>query len=165
MKRKERWRTRKRMRRHLSNIGYWHHDTRSHAAQNAQVHPDLWFLCDGCQQPIPGGKRRFAARYMDTKGRMAALLVGTRNSLVAAKGLIPTLTGSNWHKDCKVCENFTCKPQRLWETAVLKSDRQPVQVCICRLCTKCFRIRRHPHAFVRKRVPDSCMPPEDCPNS
>ena len=122
MKRKERWRPRKRMRRHLSKIGYWHHDMRSHAAQNAQVHPDLWFLCDGCQQPIPGGKRRFAARYMDTKGRMAALLVGTRNSLVAAKGLIPTLTGSNWHKDCKVCENFTCKPQRLWETAVLKSE-------------------------------------------
>ena len=28
----------------------------------AQVHPDLWFLCDGCQKPIPGGKRRFATR-------------------------------------------------------------------------------------------------------
>ncbi|CAE7339449.1 Kri1 [Symbiodinium pilosum] len=69
----------------------------AHEEEDEEVHPDLWFLCDGCQQPIPGGKRRF---------------------------------------DCKVCENFT-------------------------LCTKCFRIRRHPHAFVRKRVPDSCMPPED----
>eukprot|EP00439_Symbiodinium_sp_Y106_P006736 s411_g1.t1 len=62
-----------------------------------EVHPDLWFLCDGCQKPIPGGKRRF---------------------------------------DCKVCDNFT-------------------------LCTKCFRVRRHPHSFVRRRVPESCMPPED----
>ena len=29
-----------------------------------QAHPDLWFLCDGCHQPIPGGKRRFAARFL-----------------------------------------------------------------------------------------------------
>eukprot|EP00931_Biecheleriopsis_adriatica_P084188 TRINITY_DN5792_c0_g1_i2.p1 TRINITY_DN5792_c0_g1~~TRINITY_DN5792_c0_g1_i2.p1 ORF type:complete len:737 (+),score=280.64 TRINITY_DN5792_c0_g1_i2:62-2272(+) len=59
--------------------------------------PELWFLCDGCQKPIPGGK---------------------------------------WRYDCTVRENYT-------------------------LCAKCFRIRRHPHKFVRKRVPKSCMPPED----
>ena len=38
--------------------------------------------------------------------------------------------------DCTVCENFT-------------------------LCMKCFRVRRHPHKFVRRRVPESCTPPED----
>ncbi|CAJ1372499.1 unnamed protein product [Effrenium voratum] len=59
--------------------------------------PELWFLCDGCQKPIPGGKRRF---------------------------------------DCAVCENFT-------------------------LCMKCFRVRRHPHKFVRRKVPERCQPPED----
>lgn len=65
--------------------------------EEEEEHPDLWFLCDGCKTPIPGGKRRF---------------------------------------DCTVCENFT-------------------------LCMKCFRIRRHPHKFVRRRVPESCTPPED----
>jgi len=38
--------------------------------------------------------------------------------------------------DCKVCESFT-------------------------LCIKCFRIRKHPHPFIRRRVPDSSMPPEE----
>lgn len=38
--------------------------------------------------------------------------------------------------DCKVCEDFT-------------------------LCIKCFRVRRHPHPFIRRRVPDSSMPPEE----
>ena len=66
-------------------------------AKEEEEHPDLWFLCDGCKMPIPGGKRRF---------------------------------------DCAVCENFT-------------------------LCMKCFRIRRHPHKFIRRRVPESCTPPED----
>ena len=65
--------------------------------QEEEEHPDLWFLCDGCKTPIPGGKRRF---------------------------------------DCTICDNFT-------------------------LCMKCFRVRRHPHKFVRRRVPESCTPPED----
>jgi len=38
--------------------------------------------------------------------------------------------------DCKVCEDFT-------------------------LCIKCFRVRKHPHPFIRRRVPDSSMPPEE----
>ncbi|CAE8735939.1 unnamed protein product [Polarella glacialis] len=38
--------------------------------------------------------------------------------------------------DCSVCENYT-------------------------LCMACFRIRRHPHKFVRKKVPATAMPPEN----
>lgn len=36
--------------------------------------------------------------------------------------------------DCTVCDDFT-------------------------LCSKCFRVRRHPHKFARKRVPEKCQPP------
>ena len=66
-------------------------------AEEEEEHPDLWFLCDGCKTPIPGGKRFFESTVM---------------------------------------ENFT-------------------------LCMKCFRIRRHPGKFIRRRVPESCTPPED----
>eukprot|EP00971_Amphidinium_carterae_P148741 2949152-Amphidinium_carterae.1 len=38
--------------------------------------------------------------------------------------------------DCAVCENYT-------------------------LCIYCFRVRHHPHKFVRRRVPDHCEPPAD----
>jgi len=57
----------------------------------------LWFMCDGCQKPIPGGKKHF---------------------------------------DCSVCENYT-------------------------LCIACFRGRRHPHKFVKRKVPLNCAPPQD----
>lgn len=66
-------------------------------AEEEEEHPDLWFLCDGCKTPIPGGKRFFESTTM---------------------------------------ENFT-------------------------LCMKCFRIRRHPGKFIRRRVPESCTPPQD----
>lgn len=77
--------------------GYRNEEVEDGTKEEEEEHPDLWFLCDGCKLPIPGGKRRF---------------------------------------DCAVCENFT-------------------------LCIKCFRIRRHPHKFIRRRVPESCTPPED----
>jgi len=38
--------------------------------------------------------------------------------------------------DCAVCENFS-------------------------LCAKCFRVRKHPHKFVKKRVPYNAKPPVD----
>jgi len=38
--------------------------------------------------------------------------------------------------DCTVCANYT-------------------------LCVYCFRVRHHPHKFVRRRVPDNCDPPAD----
>jgi len=38
--------------------------------------------------------------------------------------------------DCTVCEDYV-------------------------LCTKCFRVRRHPCKFVRRKVPERCTPPED----
>eukprot|EP00929_Paragymnodinium_shiwhaense_P027815 TRINITY_DN1623_c0_g1_i1.p1 TRINITY_DN1623_c0_g1~~TRINITY_DN1623_c0_g1_i1.p1 ORF type:complete len:732 (-),score=257.03 TRINITY_DN1623_c0_g1_i1:213-2408(-) len=41
--------------------------------------------------------------------------------------------------DCSMCENFT-------------------------LCVKCFRVRSHPHKFIRRRVPENCMPPADLEN-
>jgi len=46
------------------------------------------------------------------------------------------ITAGKRRFDCSVCENYT-------------------------LCIKCFRVRRHPHKFVRRRVPDSSRPPED----
>merc|ERR1719203_477892 len=46
------------------------------------------------------------------------------------------IPGGKKRFDCTVCENYT-------------------------LCAKCFRIRRHPHKFVRRRVPERCMPPDD----
>lgn len=46
------------------------------------------------------------------------------------------IPGGKKRFDCLVCENYT-------------------------LCINCFRIRRHPHKFARRRVPDNCMPPED----
>lgn len=46
------------------------------------------------------------------------------------------IPGGKKRFDCTVCENYT-------------------------LCPKCFRIRRHPHKFVRRKVPDASMPPED----
>merc|ERR1719401_2861946 len=46
------------------------------------------------------------------------------------------IPGGKKRFDCTVCENYT-------------------------LCAKCFRIRRHPHKFIRRRVPERCMPPED----
>merc|ERR1712217_887036 len=45
------------------------------------------------------------------------------------------IPGGKKRFDCTVCENYT-------------------------LCVNCFRIRRHPHKFVRRRVPDHNMPPE-----
>lgn len=38
--------------------------------------------------------------------------------------------------DCTVCEDYV-------------------------LCAKCFRVRRHPCKFVRRKVPERCTPPED----
>ncbi|CAK0906716.1 unnamed protein product [Prorocentrum cordatum] len=66
-------------------------------ADERDADPELWFLCDGCQRAIPGGKRYF---------------------------------------ECSVCEDYT-------------------------LCMKCFRVRRHPHKFVRKKIPEHCVPPEE----
>lgn len=46
------------------------------------------------------------------------------------------IPGGKKRFDCTVCEDYT-------------------------LCAKCFRVRRHPHKFVRCNVPVSCMPPEE----
>jgi len=46
------------------------------------------------------------------------------------------IPGGKKRFDCTVCENYT-------------------------LCIKCFRVRRHPHKFVRCKVPTQCMPPEE----
>jgi len=46
------------------------------------------------------------------------------------------IPGGKKRFDCTVCDNYT-------------------------LCAKCFRVRRHPHKFVRRKVPERCMPPED----
>merc|ERR1712039_633941 len=46
------------------------------------------------------------------------------------------IPGGKRRFDCTVCEDYT-------------------------LCTKCFRVRRHPHKFVRKKVPENSMPPDE----
>eukprot|EP00933_Yihiella_yeosuensis_P061637 TRINITY_DN64478_c0_g1_i1.p1 TRINITY_DN64478_c0_g1~~TRINITY_DN64478_c0_g1_i1.p1 ORF type:complete len:718 (+),score=253.75 TRINITY_DN64478_c0_g1_i1:208-2361(+) len=51
-------------------------------------------------------------------------------------GCCKGIPGGKWRFDCTVRENFT-------------------------LCQKCFRIGRHKHKFVRKRVPKTAMPPPD----
>lgn len=50
------------------------------------------------------------------------------------------IPGGKRRFDCMVCENYT-------------------------LCQKCFRIRRHPHKFTRKKVPEGSMPPEESKNA
>jgi len=46
------------------------------------------------------------------------------------------IPGGKKRFDCTVCEDYV-------------------------LCAKCFRVRRHPHKFVRRKVPERCVPPED----
>jgi len=45
------------------------------------------------------------------------------------------IPGGKKRFDCTVCEDYV-------------------------LCAKCFRVRRHPHKFVRRKVPETCKPPE-----